>query len=229
MPGRYRLNQNKSRSRFYFLLCIVFLFLMIKWGIPLFMNMVAGSGAERIKTGKDIIPPQQPVISALPEATNSSAIFIEGFTEANASVELLVNDNVDKIFKADEKGNFTFDTRLVLGQNRIQFRAKDEAGNESMSEVTLVSYDNKPVVLTISSPKDGSEYFGKSSQVIDILGSVDKQNCQVLINNSFVQVDKTGSFVFRYLLSGGDNNISIVASDVAGNTAKQTLRIVYTP
>jgi len=193
------------------------------------MDLVAGSGASRVETGKDIIPPQSPVISALPEATNSSRVIVEGYTEAGAKVELLVNDRVDKIINADETGSFIFETALISGQNRILLRAKDEAENESNSEIYLILFDNKPINLIIASPKDGSEYFGKTNQVIDIKGSIDKTNSQVLINNSFVQVDKTGSFVHRFMLSGGENNITVTATDRAGNTAESKFRIIYTP
>lgn len=229
MSGRYKQSQNKSRSRFYIFLSVVFVIVMIKWGIPLFMNMVAGNGAQRVNIDNDIIPPQAPIISALPDATNSARIVIEGYTEAAASVELLLNDQVDKINVADQTGSFVFETSLISGQNRVQIRAKDSKGNESMSQVTLVSYDNKPIELTVSTPKDGSEYFGKINQVIDIKGEVDKAGSQVLINNSFVQVDRSGAFIHRFMLSGGENMIKIVASDKAGNTAEKTLRLIYTP
>lgn len=229
MSGRYKQSQNKSRSRFYIFLSVVFVIVMIKWGIPLFMNMVAGNGAQRVNIDNDIIPPQAPIISALPDATNSARIVIEGYTEAAASVELLLNDQVEKINVADQTGSFVFETSLISGQNRVQIRAKDSKGNESMSQVTLVSFDNKPIELTVSTPKDGSEYFGKINQVIDIKGEVDKLGSQVLINNSFVQVDRSGAFIHRFMLSGGENMIKIVASDKAGNTAEKTLRLIYTP
>lgn len=229
MSGRYKQSQNKSRSRFYIFLSVVFVVLMFKWGIPLFMNLVAGSGAQRIDTAKDIIPPQSPVISALPEATNSARLYIEGFTEAGASVELFLNEQTDKIMKASETGEFIFDSVLKTGQNTIQLKAKDEAGNESLSEISKVDYDNKPIELTVSSPSDGSEYFGKINQIIDIKGAVDKVNSQVTINNSFVQVDRSGSFLHRFMLSGGENVIKVVASDKAGNTAEKSFRLIYTP
>jgi ABC-type Na+ efflux pump permease subunit len=215
MPGRYKQSQNKNKSRFYILLSVIFIIVMIKWGVPLFMNLVAGTGSYRVATGKDI--------------TNSANITVEGFTESGARVELLINDVVDSVSIADEAGSFLFDSRLILGQNRVQLRAKDEAGNESMSEVALIYFDNKPIDLVVSSPKDGSEYFGKINQVIDVKGSVDKPNSQVLVNNSFVQVDRNGSFVFRFMLSGGENTIKVVASDSAGNFAEKTLKLIYTP
>lgn len=229
MSGRYKQSQNKNKSRFYILLSVIFVIVMFKWGLPLFMDFVAGSGAQRVDTNKDIIPPQSPVISALPDATNSARVTIDGFTENGAQIELLVNDLVEKISVADENGAFVFESSLISGQNRVQLRAKDKAGNESMSEVTLIVFDSKPIELTVSSPKDGSEYFGKINQVIDIKGEIDKPSGQVTINNSFVQVDKNGAFVHRFMLQGGENNITIVASDNAGNTAEKFLKLIYTP
>lgn len=229
MAGRYKQSRNKNKSRFYIFLSVVFVFVMIKWGLPLFMDLVAGNGAQRINTDKDIIPPQSPIFSALPEATNSARVVIEGFTEKGAMVELLLNDRVEKISNANEAGGFVFEADLVSGQNRVQLRAKDDAGNESMSEVSLIEFDNKPISLVVSSPKDGSEFFGKTNQVIDIRGEVDKLGSQVLINNSFVQVDRNGFFLHRFMLSSGENVIKVVASDKAGNSAENTLKLVYTP
>lgn len=229
MSGRYKQSKNRNRSRFYLLLSVVFVVVMFKWGIPLFMNLVAGNGAQRINEAKDIIPPQSPIISALPEATNSARIVIEGYSEKGAQIELLVNDLVEKISAADETGTFVFESNLISGQNRIQLRAKDEAGNESMSEVSLVTFDSKPIELIVQSPKDGSEYFGKSNQVIDIKGEIDKPSGQVTINNSFVQVDKNGAFVHRFMLSDGENTIKVVASDNAGNSTEKTIKLNYTP
>lgn len=229
MAGRYRQSQNKNRSRFYIMLSVIFVVVMFKWGIPLLMNLVAGNGGERAVTGKDIIPPQSPIYSALPDATNSARIIVEGFTEAGANVQLMLNDTLDKAIKADETGAFKMETVLIAGQNKIQLKAKDEAGNESTSEASLVNFDNKPVDLVVTSPKDGSEYFGKNSQTIDIIGSVNKTGTTVLLNGSYVQVSRDGSFSSRFSLSGGDNNLKLSATDAAGNTDEQTIKVVYTP
>lgn len=230
MPGRYRQAHNQNRSRFYVLLSIIFVVVMYKWGIPLFMNIVAGGGAERaIINQQDIIPPQTPIISALVDATNSARITIEGYTEAGANVELLLNDKTDKLGTADTTGYFSFDSLLISGQNRVQVRAKDSSGNESMSSLSLVILDTKPVEITIASPRDGSEYAGRNNQVVDIKGSVDKPEAQVLINNSFVSVDAQGNFSHRFMLASGENNLTITATDKAGNKDEKTIKLVFTP
>lgn len=227
MPGRYRQTHNSNKSRFYILLSVIFVVVMYKWGILLFMNIIAGSGAERVSTGQDIIPPQTPIISALDEATNSARIKVDGYTEAGANVELILNDKTDKLGTADTNGYFSFDSLLISGQNRIQVRAKDVAGNESMSELSLVTLDTKPVELTVASPKDGSEFAGRNNQVVDIKGSVNKTEAQVLINNSFVSLDADGNFSHRFMLANGENTLTITATDVAGNKAEKTIKLFF--
>lgn len=229
MIGRYRASKEKSRSRFYILLSIVFVIVLFKWGIPYFVNFIAGNGAPRQEAQNDTIPPQAPILAALPEATNSSSLVIEGYTEPNSALDILINDSINVTDTAKEDGSFSSVARLAVGSNRVQVRAADAAGNQSVSEVKIVVYDSTPIDLTISSPKDGTEYFGKNNQVIDIKGSVSKANSQVVINNSFVVVNNDGSFDHKYQLTNGNNEIKIVASDSAGNTAEETITIVYTP
>lgn len=227
--GRYRKSQEGGKSRFYLLLSVVFIFVMVKWGFPLFIKIIAGKGVQVSNKTEDIIPPQPPIISALPEATNSAEIAVEGFTEQDAQIELMVNDTLNKTDKAKPDGSFSFLGGLSTGSNRLQIRAVDAAGNASLSEVKIVIFDKEPISLSITSPKDGSEFIGKNSQSIEIVGKTNKQNAQVIANNSFVDVNRDGTFVHRLLLANGDNTIKIVASDKAGNVAEETIKVVFTP
>lgn len=229
MAGRYRTSKEKNKSRFYIFLSIVFIVVMFKWGVPFFVNTIAGTGSVRQNQDKDVIPPQPPVLSALPEATNSSSLSVEGYTEAGASLDLLINDSISVTGKAGDDGSFSILGSLLAGSNRVYIRATDASGNSSTSEVKMVTFDNKPIELTITSPKDASEFFGKNNQVIDISGLVSKVDSEVVVNNSFVVVDKDGKFTHRFQLAGGNNELKIVASDHAGNTAEQTIKILYTP
>ena len=229
MSGRYRNANENRRSRFYILLSVVFVGVMIKRGIPYFMNVVAGNGGQKITTENDIIPPQIPIISALPEATNSSSVIVEGYTESKAALDFLIDDNISVTGRAADDGSFAIRVSLSHGENRVQVRAADQAGNMSISPVKIVFFDAKPVELTVSSPKDGTEYFGKYNQVIEIAGEVNKPEAEVTINNSFVIVDKNGAFLHKYQLSNGDNELKIIATDKAQNVAEQKIKIVYTP
>ena len=108
-------------------------------------------------------------------------------------------------------------------------KATDSAGNSSQSDARLINYDNKPVELTIDSPKDGNQYFGSNSQTIDIVGTVSKPDSNVTVNGSFVFVGKDGSFDQRFQLSNGDNNLKVIAVDTAGNTVEKDLKVVFIP
>ena len=229
MAGRYRKANENNRSRFYILLSVIFVGVMLKWGVPYFMNVIAGNGGQKAAALKDIIPPQVPITSALPEATNSSSLIIEGYTEGGAAIDVLVDDKVTMTDKANVDGSFAIRISLATGQNRIQVRAADESGNVSSSAIKIVDYDDKPIEVTIFSPKNGNEYFGKNGQIIEIKGEVSKADSEVTINNSFVVLDKTGSFLHRFQLAEGSNEIKVIATDKAGNTSENILKTVYTP
>lgn len=227
--GRYRRAQTGNRSRFYILLSVALVIVMIKWGFPLFVKIIAGNGATVSRTTEDIIPPQPPILSPLPEATNEGTINVEGFTEQGASLELTVNDTLNNSDKAKDDGSFTFSASLSTGANRVQIRATDEAGNASLSEVKIITVDKEPVTLSITSPKDGTEYIGRNSQSVEITGKTNKPNTQVIANNSFVDVNRDGTFVHRLQLASGENIIKLIASDKAGNQDEKTIKLIYTP
>jgi bacillopeptidase F len=229
MAGRYRLNKERNLSRFYILLSIIFVVIMFKWGVPFLMEVIAGKGTIRATQDEDIIPPQSPVLSALPEATNNASLLVEGYTETGAGLELLVNDTVSRSDVALENGFFSMQALLSQGSNRVYVKATDAAGNSSASEVKLVTFDNEPLEITVIHPRDGSEFFGKNSQVIDISGEVSKSEVQAVVNNSFLTVDKDGKFTHRYQLASGDNEIKVVATDKAGNMDEKTIKVLYTP
>jgi hypothetical protein len=92
-----------------------------------------------------------------------------------------------------------------------------------MSEIKLVNLDKEKLELTIASPKDGMEFFGKNSQVIEIVGKINKQGSQVVANNSFVNVNRDGTFVHKLQLVPGENKIQFLAQDKAGNKIEQNI------
>ncbi|MBI3282902.1 hypothetical protein HYZ70_02390, partial [Candidatus Curtissbacteria bacterium] len=130
----YRVAKKKSRSLAYLVLAVILAFAMFKWGLPFFIDILAGPGKD-IKTTQndDKLPPQTPILSALPEATNSASLAVEGFTEVDAEVILLINDEQVGSDRADKEGAFSIDIKLNDGENRILVKARDMAGNESES------------------------------------------------------------------------------------------------
>jgi len=212
-------------------LAIGFIVVMIKWGVPWFVNILAGPAAPKgggVNTAADIVPPQIPVLFPIPEATNSANLKIEGFTEGNVEVNLFKNDELFMNSKTDDKGAFKIDLKLSDGENKIQVKARDAAGNESQSVVKTVMYDKKASEVTIDAPKDGDEIFGKNNQTIAFSGKVTKVDSVVTVNGNFARVDVDGKFSVMVKLSEGDNNVVIKATDKAGNIVEKTVKVKLT-
>ena len=230
MIGKYRQAKTKSRSTYYIVLSVVFVIVMLKWGVPGFINLISGpSKKQPVSTYQDNLPPQTPVISALPEATNSAKIVVNGFTEKTVDTELYLNDALTDTKKSDDNGAFSLQGSLEKGANRVIVKARDSAGLSSQSEVIMITFDDKAVELTIDSPKDGSEFFGGNNQTVDISGSVSKPEATVIVNGSYTFVGKDGKFNQRIQLSNGDNNLTISATDKAGNKVEKSLKLTFTP
>ncbi len=230
MNGKYRESKKKNLSRYYLLLSVVFVVVLFKWGIPLFINIISGpDGEQTAQTQVDNLPPQVPMLSALPEATNSARVFVNGYTEKEVDTELYINDGLVDSQKSDENGAIALDGVLEKGSNRIMVSAKDSAGNSSQSTVLFITYDNAPMDLLIGSPKDGTEYYGSTNQTVDIKGKVNKPNSTVIVNGSYAMTDKDGNFSQRILLNDGENNILIRATDKAGNTNEKNIKLRYNP
>lgn len=101
--------------------------------------------------------------------------------------------------------------------------ATDVAGNAATASVVL-NLDLTPPVLSISSPSNGSTVSSSAlavtGDVSDALSGVSTVSCDGL--PATVQ---PGAFSCSLTLNVGINSISVVATDVAGNTAAQTLNV----
>ncbi len=213
------------------ILAIVFLVVMFKWGMPWFINVLAGpSGpkAASVNPTEDVVPPQIPVLSPLVEATNSATIKVDGFTQAKVEVDAFINDQQVANTNSDDQGKFKLEFKLNDGSNKIQVKAKDKAGNVSRSVVKTVVFDKKGVDVTIDQPKDGSEIFGQNSQNVTFTGKVTKTDATVTINGNYARVDANGNFNLVVSLSQGDNNVSVKATDKAGNTVEKVVKVKLT-
>ncbi len=212
-------------------LAVVFVVVMFKWGLPWFINFLAGPTGPKvtdINSSDDIVPPQTPTLFPLPEATNSAGIQVEGFTEADVEINIYRNDELANSDKSDDKGAFRVELKLVEGENRIQVRARDKAGNESQSAVKAVIFDKSGVLLTVESPSDGTEIFGQKNQNVPFSGKVSKPDATVPVNGNFARVDAEGKFTVTVRLNQGDNDVTVKAVDRAGNVAEKIVKVKLT-
>ena len=227
---RYRSKRNRS-GLIYFILTVLFVFFMVKWGVPLFINLVAGPTGSKggiLNNSEDNVPPQIPIFSALPEVTNLAEILIEGYTEPKVEISVWRNEEMVASDKSDDQGAFKISVRLSEGENRIQVKAKDDKENESESAVKTIVYDKSEITITIESPADGAEVFGKNSQNLTVNGKVSQPEAMVTVNGSFARVDGEGKFSVVIRLNEGDNDLLLKAVGRAGNAAEKTIKVKLT-
>lgn len=232
MAGRFSARKRRGGSGVVWgVLAIALVVVMFKWGLPWFINVLSGPSGQKatnVNQGEDVVPPQIPVLSPLLEATNSATLKIEGYTEPKAEVGVFLNEAQVASTNSDDQGMFKAEFKLNEGDNNIQVRAKDNAGNTSQSVIKTVNFDKKGVDISVESPKDGSEIFGQNNQNVTFSGKVSKPDASVNINGNYVRLDVNGNFSSIVHLSQGDNNVSVKATDQAGNTAEKIVKVKLT-
>lgn len=225
--------RNMRRATFFTLLTIAFAVGVIVWGIPslikmaVFFGNIKSSSTPIEKTSN--LPPSPPFLNALPEATNSAKLNISGLALEGLTIKIFLTGSETQEVIADKDGKFSTDElKLTLGNNEIYALAVDKEGNESASsEKISVWYENEPPELEISQPNDKAVVNNEKGKV-EVIGKTDPE-ASVQINDHLIILDKDGNFKYSLNLSLGDNNIKIIAKDIAGNQTEKSLTVNYSP
>lgn len=175
----------------------------------------------------DTTPPPPPTLRNIPRYTNASSIEVTGFTEAGATVHIVVNGKGTEVI-SDAGGSFTTRVDIREGENELSAFAVDQAGNESgKSQSYTITQDTEEPPLEIIKPQDGAIFFGNERST-QIEGQTEA-GARVTINDRVAIVNFEGKFAMQVGLSEGGNNFKIVVSDEAGNTTEKNLTVSYSP
>ena len=109
---------------------------------------------------------------------------------------------------------------LINGPHTVYVRGRDTANNTNIVAVSF-TLDTLSPALTVVSPRDGC--FTRDSNVT--VNGTTEQNATVTINGLAVPLgNATGAFSLVVDLVEGDNYITVVARDRAGNAAQKVVR-----
>src|SRR3990167_9363091 len=162
------------------------------------------------------------------QPVNKNELEINGTTEEGATVILSLNGKEEEIV-ADADGKFVFSYPLKAGENLISAKAKDRAGNESQeSKVYSVTFDDEKPDLEISSPADGTSFFGEKQRQVTVQGKTEV-GVTLTINDRIVKVEEDGSFTFLTTLGEGANSFNLKSTDKAGNQTEKTISVNFSP
>ncbi|GAA0329490.1 bacillopeptidase F [Bacillus carboniphilus] len=154
--------------------------------------------------------------------TNEQDVVVEGTTAADYTVHLYNNGEEVAVVQSDNEGRFQGTVTLSEGANSLTAKAASDNGMTDASETVVVTYDATLPTLSIDSPEDELK---TNREVITVSGSVDDEYLDtVTVNGQQANVTE-GSYSHRILLNEGENEIVVVAKDMAGNTTTSTITV----
>mgnify|MGYP000462908736 CR=1 FL=1 len=235
MQTRLQRKQEKDKLKQavkYLALTLTLLFLLIKFGLPWLVNLVAFWG--RLKTNQQPIEIEQklitpPKLDYIPEATNSSSLNISGWSQPETTIKLYIKNINVKETISDRQGWFEFkNIHLAEGESEIYVEATDNQGNLSQpSNSLLIIVDSQKPEISLNQPKENERFFDKDNP-ITISGQTEP-NSKVTVNGRFAMINNEGRFEVEVYLTEGDNQLEIISLDQAGNETRKNLTVSYTP
>ncbi len=223
--------KNIKRAYWYVILSILAVIFLIFLGLPTLVRF-AGFVGDVAKSDKpveinDNTPPAPPQFNDLPEFTKEEKLEITGRSENGATISIRANNETSEVV-ANSDGDFNFVFNLNDGQNTIDAKAKDLSGNESTQTQTYtIVFDNKEPELEVTSPADGSSYFGSGQRQLSIKGTVNEV-VDLTINGRVAAVKEDNTFSFATTLSEGENKFEVKAIDMSGNETSTSFTVNFT-
>lgn len=166
-------------------------------------------------------------IDSIPTATNSSKIIISGSVLNLNRVEFYLNgEKIKEIVLTSSDSFFEEIEELKEGNNEVYVKGKTDDGKiVKQSKKFTVLYKSQKPKLEIQEPAEGAK---TSQSEIKIKGVTDKETF-IKVNDSPVVVDAVGNFETTVRLKEGENKITVIAEDQAGNQEEKSLTVFYQP
>lgn len=189
---------------------------------PLEVRAVDKAGNETLIFRTITLRTQEPELTLLEPAenntfVNNNLLTVRGIVPPDVKVSISGRDAV-----VNENGEFTLDLVLDEGENQLNVVAVDPVGNERTIS-RQISLSSRGPTITLNSISDGMTVYDPSTRVS---GEVDAGS-QLQINGNAVPVDVNGNFSTIIPLQGGNNLVTLTASDLAGNTSSLQRTVHY--
>lgn len=227
-----RFEDKKASKRLYLailgsiavLLFLLLFGLKILIGFSVFVDKMRG-GSPQQKTVSDILLP--PILDSLSESTNSASITIHGKADPKREVIVYVNDKEYKKIIITDTGDFTL-TNIPVNEEKVTISAKlkgDKDEISALSNIITTLVDRTPPTLELLKPADGAT-INDGTHKVGIEGKTD-EGMKVTVNGRIAVVRENGSFMYQMSLTDGENQLTVVSTDPAGNQTKVERRVTY--
>lgn len=182
--------------------------------------------SKSVKFKVDFSSPQINIIQPKSDTvTFDNNCLIKGAIYDNSEIILTINTNIVKL---DENGNFVYNFFLSEGENIIQIKAVDAAGNYAEENIKI-TLDSTTPTLTIASPLNWQVFKEKVVEIIGIVSPA--KDVIVEVNGNKVSISNEGAFNYLLDLSNeGMNPIKIVAKHlISQKEVSKSIIVVYKP
>ncbi len=211
---------------------VALLVIVIVFGVNILTAFSLGLEKFRGDSGKDTdittADLLAPTLFPVEEATKSANLKISGRATVDNKVIIYVNDLEFTRVHVASGGAFSepIGNALKEGKNTISAKLLDAKGKTSgFSNVVTVEIKTKPPKLELANMEDNQKIVSDNN-MLEITGLTDEDS-RITINDRFVLVKPDGNFTYQFKMNEGDNIITIVATDRAGNTTTLTRSVTY--
>ncbi|KON88130.1 peptidase S8 [Sporosarcina globispora] len=152
--------------------------------------------------------------------TNRGSVIVEGNSAPTTTVKIYKNGEESTSVSTTENGTFSAELQLNEGENTITAKASTESGTTDTSAPVKVVYDKTKPNLSIDKPVNNLK---TNKEAVTVEGTVSDQNLDwVKVNGQKAKIN-AGKYSHRVLLSEGENTITVIAKDKAGNSLKKSV------
>ena len=163
---------------------------------------------------RDIVPPSLEVSNPKDSmVTNKGDLVVEGQVESGSSVTV---NGVSASTLDSTTEDFSHKLTLEEGSNTVAVIAKDETGNTTEVSVKI-TLDTISPSLDVLTPAEGAV---TKSPLLEVNGTVEVGATLTINGNEVNSNPSTGEFGSNIDLAAGQNTITIIANDTAGNITK---------
>lgn len=169
---------------------------------------------------------QRPVLTNPPTSTKESKVTLSGNAAPHVGVVLFDGKgNALLVVNANDKGEFTFsDVAIGEGATTFVLRAADSSFRFSFPTRLTVTRDTTAPQLEVNSLQ-GATVTGSNT----VLTGKAEPNSTITVNGVQTAVGADGTWSATVALKPGANQVTIAATDAAGNTTTETQTIQYAP
>jgi bacillopeptidase F len=154
--------------------------------------------------------------------TNESAVTVEGSASPTTTVHVMNNGEEIATTTATDEGTFAVNIELANGENVLTAKSSTETGETEESAPLTIVLDQAKPELAITSPEDGSK---TNRETVTVTGTVADENLDFVKVNGKKATVEDGKYSLRVMLDNGENNIRVIAQDLAGNRKRQDVTV----